>query len=240
MKLKEGIICLFICIGCAYEKNTPIPIASNTNPDVIIPHVIIPTTNIICSPDTIYFKQKILPLIVSNCAQGGCHDAISKRDGVQLTDYTSIIKYVKAGDPKNSKLYKSMIETGEDQMPPPPTKPFDTTTLATVFTWIKQGAINNGCEASGTGCITANMSYAKDIVPILQRSCTGCHGGTNPSAGIDLSSHAKVVTYVTNGKLYGSIAHLTGFKPMPNASTVIATCEISQIKSWIDAGARNN
>lgn len=215
----------------ANPVNPIVTITTPTNP---------PTTNVVCNPDTVYFRQKILPLIVSNCAMSGCHDAISKKEGVILTDYTNIIKEVSTKNPTSSKLYTSLLETGEDRMPPPPMAGFSKENIAMVLTWIKQGAKNNSCEASGTACITTNMSYAKDITPILQASCTGCHSGTKPQGAIDLTTYANVYTYALNGKLYGSVAHLAGYIAMPSASVSISSCEISKIKSWIDSGSKNN
>lgn len=199
-----------------------------------------PVGNITCSPDTVYFKQSILPLMLSNCAMSGCHDAISKREGVQLTDYTNIMKIVKAGDPTNSSLYRSISRTDGERMPPPPAKAFDATTLALVSKWIKQGAKNNSCDASALNCVTTNISYATIIDPILKQNCTGCHSGTSPSGAIDLSTYTNVTKYIGNGKLYGSIAHSPGFVPMPSATSSLSACEISQIKSWIDGGSKNN
>jgi len=218
------------------KPNNPVnPIVTITTP--VTPP---PTTNVVCNPDTVYFKQKILPLIVSNCAMSGCHDAISKKEGVILTDYTNIIKEVSTKNPTSSKLYTSLLETGEDRMPPPPMAAFSKDNIAMVLTWIKQGAKNNSCEASGTACITTNMSYAKDITPVLQASCTGCHSGTKPQGAIDLTTFANVSKYALNGKLYGSVAHLAGFIAMPSASVSISSCDISKIKSWIDSGSKNN
>jgi hypothetical protein len=170
----------------------------------------------------------------------GCHDAISKREGVQLTDYSTIMKTVRIGDPTNSSLYRSMIRTDEERMPPPPAKAFDAATLALVSKWIKQGAKNNSCDASALNCVTTNISYAATVVPILKQNCSGCHSGTAPSGAIDLSTYTNVTKYISNGKLYGSIAHSPGFIPMPSATSSLTTCEISQIKSWIDAGSKNN
>ena len=199
-----------------------------------------PVGNISCSPDTVYFKQSILPLMLSNCAMSGCHDAISKREGVQLTDYTSIMKTVRTGDPSNSSLYRSISGGGESRMPPAPAKPFDATTLALVSKWIKQGAKNNSCDASALNCVTTNISYAAIVAPILKQNCTGCHSGTSPSGAIDLSTYTNVTKYIGNGKLYGSIAHSPGFVPMPSATASLSVCEIGQIKSWIDGGSKNN
>ena len=44
-----------------------------------------------CDPDTVYFQNTILPLVVSSCVTVGCHDQASHKDGVILTDYAYII-----------------------------------------------------------------------------------------------------------------------------------------------------
>ena len=207
------------------------------DPIVNIP-IVTPPVVVLCSPDTVYFKQKILPLLVSNCAMSGCHDAISKKDGVILTDYANIMREVKISNPADSDLYKSLIETGNDRMPP--AGPLSTENINNVLVWIKQGAKNNSCDASASNCVTTNVSFKTIIQPILATNCTGCHGGVNPSGSIDLTTHANVQKYAANGKLYGSIAHQSGFSPMPSATSQLSTCEIDQVKSWITAGSLNN
>lgn len=211
--------------------------ANPVNPVVDVP-VVKPPITVNCSPDTVYFKQKILPLLVSNCAMSGCHDAISKKDGVILTDYANIMREVKITNPAGSDLYKSLIETGEDRMPP--AGPLSTENISNVLTWIKQGAKNNSCDASASNCVTTNVSFKNVIQPLLATNCTGCHSGTRPSGSIDLTTHANVQKYAANGQLYGSIVHQTGYKPMPSASVKLSTCEIDQVKSWITAGSLNN
>jgi hypothetical protein len=207
------------------------------DPVVNIP-VVKPPLLVTCSPDTVYFKQKILPLIVSNCAMSGCHDAISKKEGVILTDYTNIMREVRVSSPTSSSLYRSLIATGESRMPPAGSLPTEQINL--VLTWIKQGAKNNSCDASASNCVSTNVSFKTTVQPILVTNCVGCHSGAKPSGAIDLSTYTQVQKYAVNGKLYGSIAHQAGFIAMPSATSSLSTCEITQIKSWITAGSLNN
>ena len=53
-----------------------------------------PTSN--CSPDSVYFVNEIMPIISSNCTMSGCHDNITHAEGVNLTTYTNIMRYVRA------------------------------------------------------------------------------------------------------------------------------------------------
>src|SRR5687768_3675207 len=66
-----------------------------------------------CSPDSVYFNRDILPLLSSNCAASGCHDAGSAQDGVILTDYQKIMGTgkIKPGDPFDSDLFQVITET---------------------------------------------------------------------------------------------------------------------------------
>ncbi len=92
------------------------------------------------------------------------------------------------------------------------------------------------------GCETKNISYAQDVITILENhSCIGCHNTTNPGGSINLDNYNDVKIYVDNGRLLGSIKHSDGFKAMPQGSTsTINQCSIDQIEAWIYDGAQNN
>ena len=85
----------------------------------------------VCSPDTAYFQSQVLPIIISNCSVGGCHDNITHEDGIVLTSYNSIMSTgnIKPGNPGNSELYKKIIEHSNDERMPPPSKPVQDTEI---------------------------------------------------------------------------------------------------------------
>lgn len=91
-----------------------------------------------------------------------------------------------------------------------------------------------------TACDTANVTYSSSVVPVLISNCTSCHGGSTPSAGINLSTYAGVKTQVDNGKLWGSVSQASGFSAMPKNAAPLSSCSQSKIKKWIAAGAPNN
>lgn len=194
-----------------------------------------PTTN--CNPDSVYFVNQILPILSSNCTMSGCHDNITHAEGVNLTGYTNIMRQVVAGNAANSKLYKSIIKTNNEIMPPPPMAPLTATQKALVQKWINQGAKNNSCIGS---CDTAIFTYSGAVKPIMDNKCVGCHNPTNPGGNIDLSTYNPVKTTALNGKLYGSVAQQAGYSPMPKNGAKLSDCEIRQIQKWIGAGSQNN
>lgn len=200
-------------------------------------------TNIIgagCNPDTVYFVNTILPLLRSGCAMSGCHDVASHKEGVVLTDYQNIINTakVKPGNPGNSKLYKVLIKTDDERMPPPPMAAFTSEQIARVKKWIEQGARNNLCTE--TQCDSVNVSFASHIYPIIQTNCMGCHSGANPSGGIVLTSYQQIVAVANNNnKLLGTIKHQPGYSAMPPGGK-LDDCSIAKIIKWISDGTPNN
>jgi uncharacterized membrane protein len=190
-----------------------------------------------CSPDSVYFVNDILPLITSNCAMSGCHDNVSHKEGVRLTNYSQIMSLVSAGNASGSTLYKEIIKTSGSRMPPPPMPAFTTAQKALVQKWINQGAKNNSCSGR---CDTATFTFALAIKPLMDGKCVGCHNPGNLGGNIDLSTYAGVKTVALNGKLYGSIAQQAGFSPMPKNGTKFTDCEITQVQKWIANGSLNN
>lgn len=190
-----------------------------------------------CSPDSVYFVNQVMPIISSNCTMSGCHDNITHADGVNLTTYTNIMKYVRVGDAANSKLYKVIIKTGNDRMPPPPMPALTTTQKTLIQKWINQGAKNNSCIGS---CDTTVFTYSGAVKPIMDAKCAGCHNPANLGGNIDVSTYNAVKVVALNGKLYGSVAHQPGYSPMPKNSAKLSDCEIRQIQKWIGAGTLNN
>ena len=220
------LACIVLFTACKHE----IPYNENNNGGNP------PTSTYSCSADTVYFANSISPLIASGCSKTGCHDAITNADGVNLTSYLKIMKYVSPGSAANSKLYKVLVKTGSDRMPPPPDVGFTSAQIVLIQKWINQGAKNNAC----TDCDTTDFKYSTAVKNIMQNKCQGCHNPSSLGGGIDLSTYAAVKTQATNGKLYGSVNWSVGYSAMPKNSTKMPNCEIKQIKKWIDSGAPNN
>ncbi|MBI5856425.1 MAG: hypothetical protein HZB42_02145 [Sphingobacteriales bacterium] len=197
----------------------------------------IPPATSSCSPDTAYFVNDIMPIIASNCTMSGCHDVASHADGVVLTNYTNVFRYVKPGNAGDSKLYKVLIKTGNERMPPPPSPALTSAQIALIQKWINQGAYNNNCIGR---CDTAIFTFSGAVKPIMDGKCTGCHNPSNLGGNIDLSTYTAVRTVALNGKLYGSVAQQPGYSPMPKNGIKLSDCEIKQIQKWITAGSLNN
>ena len=93
-----------------------------------------------------------------------------------------------------------------------------------------------------TSCDTTNVTFSGTVKPILQQFCYTCHSNRNFALGgsIKLEDYSDVKIKADDGHLYGSIAHLSGFSPMPLGGTKLDDCNLLQIKVWIDSGSPNN
>ena len=196
-----------------------------------------------CNPDSVYFERDVLPILISNCAMSGCHDAATGQDGVRLNNYGNVMSTadVRPFNTRGSDLYEMITEPdNDDRMPPAPKPRLTQAQIDLIAKWINQGALNKTCSDNST-CNTSNVTYAATIKPILQTNCQGCHsGGPAASGGIDMTVFSNVSAIAQNGKLYGAVNHAAGFKPMPLGGNKLPACDIAKIKAWVDNGALNN
>lgn len=196
------------------------------------------------SAATVCFDKEVLPFFQSSCAFSGCHNSQSKKDGYDLSTYSSIIsKGIKAGSPNSSGIYAAMTKTGSERMPPAPYPAINKDKLDMISKWIQEGAQNKICGTSGgtttTGGITTVVVNFATVNSIIQANCVSCHQTGFASAGVNLDSYSNIKNYGTNGRLYGSISGAAGYKKMP-PSGQLTTCDIAIVKKWIDIGMPNN
>lgn len=226
MLLVSATILVFGILACKHE------LLFDPGPE--IPPI--PATNA-CSPDTSYYVNDVKPIIISNCAMAGCHDNITAADGIRLTTYNYIMSTVRAGDASRSKLYKSIIKTNDERMPPAPMPALTAAQKLLVKKWIDQGAKNNICVGR---CDSTVFTFAGAVKPLMDNKCVGCHNPSNLGGNIDLSTYAGIKTVALNGKLLGSIKQQVGFSPMPPGGNKLSDCEIAQVNKWITNGTLNN
>lgn len=91
-----------------------------------------------------------------------------------------------------------------------------------------------------TQCDTSGVGYQATIVPLMKSYCNACHNSSSPSGGIATDNYQGLKVIALNGKLYGSIAHLSGYSPMPKGGNKLSDCDIKKVKVWIDAGSPEN
>jgi uncharacterized membrane protein len=92
-------------------------------------------------------------------------------------------------------------------------------------------------------CDTANITYANQVVQVLNTHCNTCHSSAAAASiggGINLSTYTSVKTYATSGSLLNSILQNGKASPMPKNASKLDNCSITKIQTWINKGALNN
>ncbi|MBI1783251.1 MAG: hypothetical protein HYR66_18090 [Sphingobacteriales bacterium] len=197
-----------------------------------------PADTLLTGSASVCFTRDVLPIFQSYCAKAGCHDYIS--DGYYSLDrYDDIIKHgIIPGNSSGSKVYQAITTSDPGDIMPPLTHLQLTKAQKDIIKkWIDEGARNTACVSV---CDPNLYTYSGFIQPLLQRNCQGCHSGSTAAGGLDYTNYSTIKTVALSGKLYGSISHSPGFIPMPNTSSKLSDCEITQVKKWIDAGAPQN
>ncbi|MDI1354245.1 MAG: hypothetical protein PSX36_04985 [bacterium] len=215
--------CTVFFNGCTKDK-TPVPVEP-------------------CDPNKVYFQNDVFPIIASNCAKSGCHDAATQAEEINLSSYNGIMKIVKPGNPSGSDLMKVInTPTGEKAMPPAPNTPLSQTKKDMISKWISEGALNNYCSNDLANCTTDSVTYSGTISKIMiSNNCLSCHSGATIKGGFDLSNYSGVQSAAASGKLYNAVLQNGSAVAMPpSPAPKISSCDSKKIKAWIDAGMKNN
>lgn len=96
-------------------------------------------------------------------------------------------------------------------------------------------------------CAEPAPSFTRDLLPIFEKNCSGCHAANVKMGSLDLDSYAGVQRGGNNGaivvpgksgesRLYLMVARKMA-PAMPLGSKPLAQSDIDTIRRWIDAGA---
>jgi hypothetical protein len=99
-------------------------------------------------------------------------------------------------------------------------------------------------QASGQG---TTVSFANDILPLLESRCKNCHGGNKIEEGLVLLSYADIIKGSKNGPIVtpGSadnslLVELLVNQKMPKRGAKLTPSQIQPIIDWINQGALEN
>jgi hypothetical protein len=106
------------------------------------------------------------------------------------------------------------------------------------------GKENAEQSGGGAGCDTTNVSYSRQILPIVEQNCYVCHQGPGASSGIDFSKYSALHGWAQSGFLVGDVTHAGDpgdpFTPMPYGLPMLPECEVNIIVAWVHQGSPNN
>jgi mono/diheme cytochrome c family protein len=136
------------------------------------------------------FETDVLPLLQAKCLR--CHGEKAKKADLDLRTRSGILKgsesgpVVQPGKPQESLLYE-MVHKGK--MPPGKTNKLSQAEVENIHHWIMTGAhFTSDRAGKPEPAITQH-----DVLPILLRRCTVCHGPRKQEAGLDLRSREAML-----------------------------------------------
>ena len=98
-----------------------------------------------------------------------------------------------------------------------------------------------------TEAAVAGVSFANDVIPIFNNSCSKCHGVEQVKEGLDLTSYNTLMAGSFNGTVVTAGSTDDSFLvqqliegEMPKRGPKLTTEQIQVIANWINAGALNN
>lgn len=82
----------------------------------------------------------------------------------------------------------------------------------------------------------APPDFARDVAPLLERSCIRCHSGANVKGGVSLASPDGWEP----SDLLDQVAHpADGSRPlMPKEGRPLSEAEVATLRAWVAAGAK--
>ncbi len=105
-----------------------------------------------------------------------------------------------------------------------------------------------GLALAALVCAQTKPDFAKDILPVFEQSCSGCHGAKSHMGGLRLDGRAAAFQGGVSGKpvvpgksadslLYQRILGQGGQARMPMGAKPLDPAQAELIRAWIDAGA---
>ena len=93
----------------------------------------------------------------------------------------------------------------------------------------------------------ATVSFASDVMPIIQSRCVGCHGGDRTEEGLDLKTHASILAGSDNGAVIAPgdavnslLVELVAAQKMPKRGPKLTPPQVQLITEWVNQGAQDN
>ena len=101
--------------------------------------------------------------------------------------------------------------------------------------------------ATQPAVVDATVSFATDVLPIIQSRCINCHGGDRTEEGLVLLSYADIMAGSSNGPVvtpgdseFSLLAELVSNQEMPKRGPKLTPPQVQIIVDWINQGALDN
>lgn len=93
----------------------------------------------------------------------------------------------------------------------------------------------------------ATVSFANDVMPIIQSRCVNCHGGDRIEESLLMTTYANIMAGSENGPIIvpgdpvnSLLVELITNQKMPKRGPKLTPPQVQIITEWVAAGAPNN
>ena len=163
--------------------------------------------------EIVSFNETIQPLLRRKCVN--CHGVNNRKAELTLSDVVGIQNggesgpVIVAGEPSKSLLFQR-VQSGE--MPPDEKDRLSKSEILLISNWIAGGATMDHHSIDPGVAQTPNQH---DVIPIMLRRCTVCHGHRTTLANLDLRTRASML----KGRKIGSGIRPGKTRRQPDAQT---------------------
>jgi mono/diheme cytochrome c family protein len=191
--------------------------------------------------------DQVRPLLQAKCAK--CHNEKTAKAELDLSSFAALMKgseggtVVVAGQAEKSALYEQ-VHSGA--MPPGKKDALSEAEVSAIRSWIEAGA-----KPGAADTVEEQALSQHDVIPIMLRRCTACHGRHRQEAGLDLRSKSAMLNGGKSGPAIipgkptesGLIRRIAAGQ-MPPPARLVEACvkpveptELATLTKWIAAGA---
>jgi uncharacterized membrane protein len=93
----------------------------------------------------------------------------------------------------------------------------------------------------------ATVSFANDVLPLIQSRCIGCHGRDRIEEGLDMNTHASLIAGSDNGPVIvpgdaanSLLVEMVATQKMPKRGPKLTPPQVQLITDWVNQGALDN
>ncbi len=172
------------------------------------------------------FEKEVAPILAAKCAN--CHNEDRSSGGLKLDTFAGLEAggtnkpLLVPGQSARSLLVARLSANGAARMPKAPQPALSGAEIATITSWVNQGARFEGdkakkfeAAAAGGGARPNNLpppqiarangnekvSFTNDIAPFMVNLCVGCHSGNNPRGGLSLATFEGLMKGGASGRV---------------------------------------
>jgi formylglycine-generating enzyme required for sulfatase activity/mono/diheme cytochrome c family protein len=199
------------------------------------------------------FERQVKPVLESACVS--CHRPDKANSGYRMDERESLVRGgekgvgVVPGDPQKSPVYSlTVLPKDHDDIMPPKGEVLSKWQTDVLAGWIKEGA---KWPAGVKVEQKTRVSFEKDIKPIFEFNCVGCHREGHDKGGLRMDNQADTFRGGDNGKgvlpfdakassVFTSTAlpeEDEGLMPPKNKGGPLPKEKIELIRTWIEQGA---